>query len=109
MNIAVMKRKEYIYLLSDTDRKRHVHTRIDKTITDFVVQYEIFINDKWCPVVRYDTAHGYAHKDLIHPDGSKEKVILGIYSYNEALTLADMDINQNWETYKLRYLRRFKR
>jgi hypothetical protein len=45
---------------------------MDKTITDFVVQYEIFINDKWCPVVRYDTAHGYAHKDLIHPDGSKE-------------------------------------
>jgi|LGVD01.1.fsa_nt_gb hypothetical protein len=109
MNIAVMKRKEYIYLLSDTDRKRHVHTRIDKTITDFVVQYETLINDKWCPVIRYDTAHGYAHKDLIHPNGSKEKVILGIYSYNEALTLADMDINQNWEIYKLRYLRRFKR
>ena len=104
-----MKRKEYIYLLSDTDRKRHVHTRMDKTITDFVVQYEILINDKWCPVVRYDTAHGYAHKALIHPDGSKEKVILGIYSYNVALTLADMDINQNWDTYKLRYLRRLKK
>ena len=104
-----MKRKEYIYLLSDRDRKRHVHTRMGKTITDFVVQYEIFINDKWCPVVRYDTAHGYAHKDHIYPDGSKEKVILGIYSYNAALTLADMDINQNWDTYKLRYLRRLKK
>ena len=104
-----MKRKEYIYLLSDSDRKRHVHTRIGKTIKDFIVQYETLINDKWCPVVRYDSSHGYAHKDFIYSDGSKEKVILGMYSYNEALTLADMDINQNWKAYKLRYLRRIKR
>ena len=81
-----MKRKEYIYLLSDRDRKRHVHTRMGKTITDFVVQYEILIDDKWYPVVRYDTSHGYAHKDRIYPDGSMEKVTLGIYSYNAALT-----------------------
>jgi len=109
VNITGVKRKEYIYLLSDSDRKRHIHTRIGKTITDFVVQYEIRIDNKWCPVVRYNTSHGYAHKDLIYPDGSKQKVILGMYSYNEALTLADMDINQNWEVYKLRYLRRIKR
>ena len=44
INITGMKRKEYIYLLSDRDRKRHVHTRMGKTITDFVVQYESFIN-----------------------------------------------------------------
>jgi len=30
------------------------------------------------PVLRYDTAHGYAHKDLIKPDGAKEKIFMGV-------------------------------
>lgn len=42
------------------------------------------------PIVRYDTAHGYAHKDLMNPDGSKEKIFLGEADFNEALTLADV-------------------
>ena len=60
------------------------------------------------PVVRYDTVHGYAHKDLINPDGSKEKIFLGEVDLNELLTLADKDINENWERYKDRYFRRIK-
>jgi len=59
-------------------------------------------------VVRYDTVHGYAHKDLINPDGSKEKIFLGEVDLNELLTLADKDINENWERYKDRYFRRIK-
>lgn len=58
--------------------------------------------------MRHDTAHGYAHKDLLNPDGSQEKVFLGITDLNEALTLADKDINENWERYKERFLRRLK-
>ena len=100
-----MKRKEYVYLLSDTDRKRHIHSRTGK-ITDFLVQYEVLIDGKWAPVVRYDTAHGYAHKHILNPDGSKQKVILGAYGYEAALSLADLDINQNWKAYKARYMRR---
>ncbi len=60
-------------------------------------------------MTRYDTAHGYARKDLSNPDGSKEKIFLGTADLNEALTLADIDINENWERYKERYLRRIKR
>ena len=75
----------------------------------FVVQYELLIENKWVPVVRYDTAHGYAHKDLINPDGSKEKTFLGEVDLNEALTLADKDINENWERYKDRYFGRIKK
>ena len=66
-------------------------------------------NNKWMPVVRYDTAHGYAHKDLINPDGTKKKIFIGIADFNEALTLADTDINENWERYKERYFRRIKK
>jgi hypothetical protein len=97
-----------LFMLSDTDRKRHEH-EIDKgKISGFVVQYEMFIGDQWVPVVRYDTANGYAHKDLLKPDGSKEKIFMGTGDLNEALTLADNDISENWERYKERYLRRLK-
>ena len=74
----------------------------------FVVQYETLFEGKWVPVVRYDTAHGYAHKDLLNPDGTKEKIFLGAADLNEALTLADIDINENWERYKERYLREYQ-
>jgi len=43
------------------------------------------------------------------PDGSEEKILLGEADLNEALTLADLDINMNWEIYKERYFRRIKR
>ena len=61
------------------------------------------------PVVRYDTAHGFAHKDLVNPDGSKEKILLGALDLSEALTFADKDINENWVRYKERYFRRIKK
>jgi hypothetical protein len=61
------------------------------------------------PIVRYDTSHGYAHKDLINPDGSQEKVLMGTADFGEVLVLADMDIDENWERYKARYFRRLKR
>ncbi len=50
----------------------------------------------------------YAHKDLIDPDGSKEKILIGTVELSEALTFADKDINENWERYKDRFLRRIK-
>ena len=95
-------------MLSDKDRKRHEHLTDKGKVIEFVVQYETLFENKWVPIVRYDTAHGYAHKDLMNPDGSKEKTFLGIVDLNNALTLADTDIKENWERYKKRYLRRIK-
>jgi len=104
-----MMTKSYIFMLTGEDRKRHEHTVEKGRITGFVVQYEILFEERWLPIVRYDTSHGYAHKDLINPDGSKEKIFMGVINLNEALALADMDINENWERYKERYFRRLKR
>jgi len=103
-----MRKKTYIFMLTDKDRKRHEHITDKGKIIGFVVQYETLFESKWVPIVRYDTAHGYAHKDLMNPDGSKEQMFLGIVDLNNALTLADIDINENWERYKERYLRRIK-
>ncbi len=96
-------------MLSDVDRKRHEHISEKSKVTGFAVQYEIFFEDKWVPIVRYDTAHGFAHKDLLNPDGSKEKILIGVVNLNEVLTLADRDINENWKRYKDRFFRRIKR
>lgn len=103
-----MSTKSYIYMLTDEDRKRHEHVVEKGEIKGFVVQYETKINDKWLPVVRFDTAHGYAHKDLLNPGGTKEKTLMGDVSYNELLSQADKDINQNWPRYKERFLRRMR-
>jgi hypothetical protein len=96
-------------MLTDKDRKRHEHIVEKGEVIGFVVQYEIFFEERWMPIVRYDTSHGYAHKDLINADGSKEKIFMGAVELGEALTLADRDINENWERYKERYFRRLKR
>jgi len=48
------------------------------------------------------------HKDLIKPDGTKEKILMGGVGYNELLTKADQDINENWMRYKNRFFRRMK-
>jgi hypothetical protein len=103
-----MRTKSYIFMLTDVDRKRHEHVVQKGEIKDFVVQYEMKIGNKWLPVVRFDTAHGYAHKDLISPDGTKEKILMGDVSYNEILTEADKDIEENWPRYRERFLRRMK-
>lgn len=40
------------------------------------------------PVIRYDTAHGFAHIDRIYPDGQIEKQPLYFDNYNLAFTYA---------------------
>ena len=57
------------------------------------------------PVVRYDTSHGYAHRDLMHADGSKEKTELSLGNLNICLTYAENDLRANWRLYRERFLR----
>jgi hypothetical protein len=83
-------------------RVRFVRSR--GKITSFVVQLECWIADHWYPVVRYDTAHGFAHCDRLHPDGTQEKQALPIRDFNEALTYAQDDLRANFR----RYCKRFK-
>ncbi len=94
------KQTDYIINLTDEDRVRHKHIIIKNKVVEFTVQYETLINDKWYPVVRYDTFHGFPHKDIINPDGTKHKIQLFIFDYNQALTFAEDDIKVNWQLYK---------
>lgn len=96
---------QYCYLLTLQDRKRHEHTTVQGRVIRFVVQYETFIEGEWQAVVRYDTAHGFPHVDRMFPDGTTEKIPLLTKDMGEALTVADQDIEENWERYKADYLK----
>ena len=83
-----------------SDRLR-VTARKDKgEILEFVVQYETVVLGEWRPVVRYDTAHGFAHKDIIKANGEVVKQPLFFETYNMAFTYATLDLKMNWRQYK---------
>jgi hypothetical protein len=93
----------------ELDRLRiKIHT--DKgRILDIVVQYESFLNNKWIPIIRYDCSHGFFHRDVMHPDGEKEKQTIEITTLKDALNYAEQDIKDRWEFYKERYIKKFKK
>ena len=64
---------------------------------------EVFVNGKWKVVIRYDSAHQYAHIDRRYLDGRKVKKELNL-KLDEALTLADEDIKENWKIYQRAFL-----
>ena len=99
-----MPEKEFIDFLgtSALDRIRcWFKTEKGEVIEILVVQYETFINDQWLPVVRYDTSHGFFHRDLYDATGREYKERLDM-NLSEALTFAIRDIRKNWKTYKSR-------
>jgi hypothetical protein len=63
------KRVEYVLRVGPSDRYRHLHIKERGRIVFFRVQYETKIRDRWFPVVRYDTTHGYAHRDMLNIRG----------------------------------------
>ena len=94
---------EYVIPLGTRARKRHYHETEKGEVTRFVVQLEVLVKGEWKVVLRYDTAHGFAHQDRYTLDGSQEKTELHL-DFNEALTVADEDIKENWPRYKQRFL-----
>jgi hypothetical protein len=98
------KKVEYIIRIGPSDRYRHLHISERRKIVFFRLQYETKINEIWYPVVRYDTAHGFAHRDILNRKGSVKKTPLFNQDYNDALTFAENDLKSNWEYYKQRFL-----
>ncbi len=94
---------EYVIPLGENTRKRHYHETEKGKVVAFAVQLEVFVNDQWREVIRYDSAHGFAHIDRYYLDGRKVKKDLNL-KLNEALTLADEDIKENWKAYQKAFL-----
>jgi hypothetical protein len=105
-----IKTKRFVYHIAPDCRMRHVHRRLQRKVVSFAVQLEVRhpTHRTWMPVVRYDTVHGFAHRDQLHPDGTSEKIPLPIEDDNQALTYAETDLKDHWQVYRSRFLEELK-
>ncbi|MBW7919911.1 MAG: hypothetical protein H3C52_11495 [Anaerolineales bacterium] len=99
-----MRVVSYVYAFDDNNALR-VRFELERgRVLSFVVQLECyFVDHGWLPVVRYDTAHGFAHRDTIHPRREAEKKAMPVGSYEEGLSFAENDLKSNWREYRRRY------
>jgi hypothetical protein len=86
--------KEYLIRLGEHARKRHHHKTDKGTLLTFMVQLEVEVEEGvWKPVIRYDCAHDFAHRDRYNLRGDQDKQEIAL-SYAESLDLADKDIQR---------------
>lgn len=94
------------YLLpvwSDT-RIRHHHRTEKRRVVGFSLQLEVEVGGTWREVIRYDTAHGFAHIDRFTLTGKRGRERLE-FEYAEALTRAERDLKRGWPAYRDRFLK----
>ncbi|MEP7170499.1 MAG: hypothetical protein ABI855_14110 [Bacteroidota bacterium] len=97
------------FLNDDENEKLRIKISTEKgKVTDVVIQYESFLNEKWTPIIRYDCAHGFFHRDVIFQK-EKEKQAIAITSLEDAFNYAEQDLKDRWEFYKDRYLKKIKK
>jgi len=103
-----LKKKEYFKFIDKLDNERlRIRINIDKgSVLDIVVQYESNVDGIWVPIVRYDCSHGFFHRDILNPNGTKEKKTIGIKDLEDALLYAEQDLKDRWEFYKDKFLKK---
>lgn len=90
----------------DDSGQEWVRTRIwtaGGRVTRFMVQYETMLDGKPAPVARFDTAHGYVHRDLLDREGNPRAPKLPLdpdLSLDDALQFAVQDLRQHWRDYR---------
>jgi len=100
-----MRTVEFRNLLDEKNALR-VNFELDQgSVIKFVAQLECCFDDKFVPVVRYGTAHNFAHCDRLHPYEPAQKIRISAQNFNEALTFAIQDLTDNWKSYRRRYER----
>jgi hypothetical protein len=85
-------------------RLRCRYTRRGNQMLAYTVQLEIWQQQQWRRVVRYDNAHGFCHRDTIHPDGSQDKMPIYRGDINSNFTWAIKEIRANWQAHRARFL-----
>ena len=106
-----MKEIEFIVYL-DNQQLNRLRVRLiteNGELIDVMYQFESFINNNWVAIVRYDCAHGFFHRDVIMPNGDKEKKSIEIDSLKNASKYAEQDLKDRWEWYKERYIKKLNK
>lgn len=99
-----MRVVEFLRLLDEGVRLRVRFVVESGVVLQFTVQLEWFSEDEWIGLIRYDTAHDFAHCDTMHPYQPTTKTRLPVAEYGDALTFAIEDLSVNWQRYRRRYV-----
>ncbi len=77
----------------------------DKGLIDVSVVYYTLEGDESIPLVTYDTAHGFLHRDLRYLDEKDKRKKKEIHAKNlkEFYQMAVEDIDTNWRRYLMEY------
>lgn len=102
------RRQGWTKWLTSADRVEVRFETVGRDVTHFSVQYLAEFESTWHPVVRFDTAHGAPHMDVMWPTGNRETRDLKGLDNRDALTYALGDIDSRWEFYRERYERELK-
>jgi len=99
-----MREVQYLRYLDGENRLR-IRFELERgQVASFVVQLECEIEGHaWLPIVRYDTAHGFAHRDKMHPYRETEKTEIPTRNFKQGLTFAIGDMETNWQAYRRRH------
>jgi hypothetical protein len=98
----------YVYSLTPDDANvLRVRIQAERgEVLRFAVQYETTIDGRRYPVVRYDTAHDAAHRDILDWSGrvAQKDWIAGPSAFKRALNEAVDDLKTNWPAYRVAFL-----
>lgn len=100
-----MAHKEFFRDINARSRLRVLIVTEWGRVKKFTVQLEALIEESWTPVARYDTAHEFAHLDVLHPKRTQDKIRVREVDFNEALEIAFTDLLTNWEAYINQYMK----
>lgn len=104
----VLPSTEYVKALGADDQNRlrvRIWTR-SGAVTRFTVQYELVVAGEFVSAVRFDTAHGFAHRDRMDLRGHQvaKEAFADALPLKTVLTMAMGDLMQNWERYRAAFL-----
>jgi hypothetical protein len=101
-----MDKDFFVYLdIYNLNRIRVYGVTKNGKVKSMMCQYETLIGNKWVAIIRYDCSHGQPfHRDIMFPNGDKEKQFIEIESLNEAFNYAIQDIKDKWPFYLDRYV-----
>ncbi len=97
-----MYKEEFEIALDESGKNLiHVLLEYEKGLSDVTVIYYTILGGEEIPLVTYDTAHGFPHRDLRYLDekDKRRKKEIRVMSMEEFYKLAVKDIQTNWRGY----------
>ena len=100
----------YVTGVGTTGDSYRVRIRAERgRVTRYTVQFEVWMEGRFYPALRYDDAHGRSHRDTLDWTGVVvDKAWMPVESNADAATRAIKDIRANWHVYRTEEFERRK-